>query len=110
MDAPPVNGESLPPLERVMRELRAQIERLGPGARLPSQNRLAQRLGVSRATVQKALDELREAHLITSTQGSGSFVAGRPAQPHIETAQPAFVALGAVLQRAISERELTIDY
>jgi DNA-binding transcriptional MocR family regulator len=52
-----------------------------PGAwRLPPERSLARQLAVSRTTVTQALDELRGEGLLTSIQGSGTYVAG-PATP-----------------------------
>lgn len=45
-----------------------------PGERLPTQEELADRYRVSRATVIQALDLLRERGLIVTRQGSGTFV------------------------------------
>ena len=56
--------------------LLARIEdgRLGPGAPLPSENRLMEELGVSRNTVRRALLRLRELGKIEVEQGRGAFV------------------------------------
>lgn len=43
-------------------------------SKLPSEAELCEKLGVSRVTVRKALDTLREEGLIESKQGSGSYV------------------------------------
>ncbi|WP_329039560.1 GntR family transcriptional regulator [Streptomyces sp. NBC_00178] len=58
-------------------ELRKEInsESRQPGERLPTQEELATRFGVSRATVNQALSLLRKEELIVTRQGSGSFVA-----------------------------------
>ena len=45
------------------------------GARMPSENELVQRLGVSRMTVNRALRELTQAGLIQRIAGVGTFVA-----------------------------------
>ena len=45
------------------------------GDKLPTENELSSRFGVSRQTVRKALGELGAEGLITSVQGSGSYVA-----------------------------------
>jgi len=58
---------------------------LPPGWRLPPERRLAAALSVSRATVTQALDELRGEGLLTSTQGSGTYVAGPSAPTPIGT-------------------------
>lgn len=50
------------------------------GWRLPPERALAGQLAVSRSTITQALDELRGEGRLTSTQGSGTYVAG-PATP-----------------------------
>ncbi len=59
-------------------DLRAQMTagELVAGAVLPSEAELAGSYGVSRVTVRKALDVLRDEGLVSSRQGSGWFVAG----------------------------------
>lgn len=47
---------------------------LPPGAALPAERALAQRLGVNRGTVSAAYEELRAAGLLQSWQGSGTWV------------------------------------
>lgn len=49
---------------------------LHPGERLPAESRLAERLGVSPATVREALADLRDRNLVTTQRGrrGGSFV------------------------------------
>ncbi len=46
-----------------------------PGSRLESEDRLAQRFGISRSTVRQALSELFRMGLVVSRKGSGSYVA-----------------------------------
>ena len=58
---------------------------LRPGWRLPPERQLAAALSVSRATVTQALDELRGEGLLTSTQGSGTYVSGPSAPSPIGT-------------------------
>lgn len=53
---------------------RIAIGELGPGARLPGENRLAQEYSVSRGTVRQALAELQRQHRIETRTGIGSFV------------------------------------
>ncbi|MEV7085718.1 PLP-dependent aminotransferase family protein [Streptomyces sp. NPDC093085] len=52
--------------------------RLPPGTRLPSERELAAALGVSRTMIGAALERLREAGLVASRQGSGSWTAAPP--------------------------------
>ena len=58
--------------------LKARIESMGPGARIPSEPQLDKDWGVSRFTVAKAVEQLVDEGLITRKQGSGSFVAEAP--------------------------------
>lgn len=58
--------------------LKARIESMGPGARIPSEPQLAKDWGVSRFTIAKAVEQLVDEGLITRRQGSGSFVAEAP--------------------------------
>lgn len=46
-----------------------------PGDALPSEQQLAQELGVSQGTVRKALDELTAENIVVRRQGRGTFVA-----------------------------------
>lgn len=50
--------------------------RIGPGAALPPERELADQLGVSRATLRRALADLAAAGLVERHQGRGTFVAG----------------------------------
>lgn len=65
----------------VAAELRRRIEEdleFGAGQLLPSESELAAAYGVSRVTVRKSLEALREAGLVDSRQGYGWFVVGEP--------------------------------
>jgi DNA-binding GntR family transcriptional regulator len=63
------------PKEQAAAEIRRRIEAGELGPRLPSHIRLAQMLGVSPMTVQKALAILRDEGLIYSRAGLGTFTA-----------------------------------
>ena len=58
-------------------ELRSQIlnSEYKKGDKLPTESALSERFGVSRQTIRKALSDLSRDNLITSVQGSGSYVA-----------------------------------
>ena len=58
-------------------ELRSQIlsGEYKKGDKLPTESALSDRFGVSRQTIRKALNDLSNENLITSVQGSGSYVA-----------------------------------
>lgn len=51
-----------------------------PHSRIPSENDLVIKFGVSRMTVNRALRELTDAGVVTRVQGVGSFVAGPKAE------------------------------
>jgi GntR family transcriptional regulator len=66
-----------PPYQQVADDLRRTIqagETYAPGARLPSIRELAKSYGISPQTVQNALRELRQEHLVVSQQGRAFFV------------------------------------
>jgi GntR family transcriptional regulator, transcriptional repressor for pyruvate dehydrogenase complex len=52
---------------------------LGPGERLPTEKKLCDMYGVSRAVIREAIGMLKHDGLVTSRQGSGAFVAERGA-------------------------------
>src|SRR5262247_1026140 len=72
-----------PVYARLAEAIRAAIERgdLPPGARLPSERRLSERLAVSRTTVVSAYQHLRSGQWIESRQGSGTRVRGASRSP-----------------------------
>ena len=69
----------LPKYQQVLESLKSDIVggRYQPGQKLPSEAALVKRFGTSRITVGRALRELRQAGLIQSHAGSGSFVGTR---------------------------------
>ena len=54
---------------------------LAPGSKLPSVRELTETLGVSKFTLNEALDRLRGRNLLTSSQGRGYFVAMETVRP-----------------------------
>ncbi len=63
---------------KIAADIAAQIHSgaLPPGARLPTERALAERLGVNRSTVAVALADLEAAGLVERRQGSGTYVRG----------------------------------
>jgi GntR family transcriptional regulator len=70
----------IPLYHQIKTSLLAEIEagRLVPGDRLPTEDRLSERFGVSRITVRQALRDLAEGGYISRQQGRGTFVRSRP--------------------------------
>jgi GntR family transcriptional regulator len=56
--------------------------RLEPGAKLPNENEIAERFGVSRATVREAVLGLMEAGYLARRHGSGTYVTKAPRSRH----------------------------
>jgi DNA-binding transcriptional regulator YhcF (GntR family) len=92
-----------PPSQRIANALRAAIRtrKFQPGERLPSQHDLAEHYVVSRETVKRALDILKEERLIVSRQGSGAFVRAVTERP---------VGLRPHVEEAFSRPRVTIDF
>src|SRR5437868_2965394 len=63
-------GESA--LEKLRREI--LLGRYQPGARLPPERELAERLGTNRNTLREALRTLESEHLVRARQGDGTIV------------------------------------
>jgi GntR family transcriptional regulator len=73
----PISDASRPLYHRVYREIASEIESgtLGPGDRLPSERWFCDELGVSRATVRRAIEELAADGLVQA-RGRGTYVSG----------------------------------
>ncbi|HSE96911.1 MAG TPA: PLP-dependent aminotransferase family protein [Blastocatellia bacterium] len=72
-----LDSRSRSPLHRQLyEELRRAIlsGRLSPGQRIPSTRALAERLGISRATVTQSYDELLSEGYLQAAHGSGTFI------------------------------------
>lgn len=68
-------GHGITAWRQIADALRDEIDRAyAPGERLPTEAVLAQRFGVNRHTVRRALAALAESGLVRSTRGSGTFV------------------------------------
>jgi len=64
-------------------ELRDRIRLARQNVLLPSESDLSAEFNVSRVTIRRALETLREAGLVESRQGFGWYVAGGPLQQHL---------------------------
>ncbi|MGW2219614.1 GntR family transcriptional regulator [Nonomuraea sp. NPDC001684] len=58
------------------------VERLAPGEKLPSENELRERYGVSRNTVQRAMEDLAAQGLVASAPKRGVFVRAYEREPY----------------------------
>jgi len=68
---------------RVADDITARIRsgELVPGARIRSERDLAEYYEVAYGTVRRAMQVLRDRHLIETIQGRGTFVTGQPDAP-----------------------------
>ena len=87
-------------------ELRRRVEdgELAAGALLPSESELSAAYDVSRVTVRKALDLLRDDGLVDSRQGFGWFVAADPLRQslgHLGTIEAQLGELGVTSERRV---------
>ncbi|MFP3901384.1 MAG: GntR family transcriptional regulator [Acidimicrobiia bacterium] len=87
-------------------ELRARVEsgELAAGVLLPSESRLSATHGVSRVTVRKALELLRDEGLIDARQGFGWFVATAPVRQalgRLGTIEEQLASLGVESERRV---------
>lgn len=73
-------GQGLAAWRQIADGIAAEVAagRLRPGQQLPTEAQLAQRFGVNRHTVRRALAVLAERGLVRATQGRGTFVEARP--------------------------------
>jgi DNA-binding GntR family transcriptional regulator len=69
-------GPAGPKYRQIAEDLRAQIEsgEYPPGARLPTKAELMAQYHVAVNTVERAIEELRQAGLVETAQGAGMFV------------------------------------
>ncbi len=69
--------------QEIAQVLRERIADVGRGHVLPSESDLSAEFGVSRVTVRRALETLRDEHLVESRQGFGWFAATAPLQQRL---------------------------
>ena len=70
--------------QQIADELRARISTVGAGQVLPSESELSAEFGVSRVTIRRALEILRDEGLVDARQGFGWYVAGEPVRQHLD--------------------------
>jgi GntR family transcriptional regulator len=69
--------------QEIAQVLRERIAEVGTGRVLPSESDLSAEFGVSRVTVRRALETLREERLVESRQGFGWYAAAMPLQQRL---------------------------
>jgi len=95
--------------EAVVARIAGEIRggRLAPGARLPTEQRLMQAMGVSRTVVREAVAALRAEGLVTTRQGSGAFVAADTSRVAFRIDPDGLSSIGDVLE--VMELRLAIE-
>jgi GntR family transcriptional regulator len=71
--------------QEIADELRERVRAASAGSVLPSESELSAEFAVSRVTVRRALEMIRDEGLIAARQGFGWFVATEPVRQRLET-------------------------
>jgi GntR family transcriptional repressor for pyruvate dehydrogenase complex len=90
---------------RITEEIRKG--RLGPGARLPTEQELMKAMGVSRTVVREAVAALRAEGMVTTRQGSGAFVATDASRVPFRIDPDGLSSIGDVLE--VMELRLALE-
>lgn len=102
--------------QQIYDHLLAQIEegRLAPGSQLPGEIHLAERFGVTRITLRRALQQLQQEGHLTSRKGVGVFVRTPPSAMAVRDGGRFFESLRAdgkeVTTRTLALEELAADF
>ena len=70
--------------QQIADELRTRIAAVGAGRVLPSESELSAEFEVSRVTIRRALEILRDEGLVDARQGFGWYVSGEPLRQHLD--------------------------
>ncbi|MCU1361557.1 MAG: putative GntR family transcriptional regulator [Ilumatobacteraceae bacterium] len=92
--------------QQIADELRTRIADVGVGQVLPSESELSTEFHVSRVTIRRALEILREQGLVDARQGFGWYVAGEPVRQHLDeldTIEGQLEARGITTERRVVE-------
>jgi GntR family transcriptional regulator len=70
--------------QQIAGDLRSRVAAMGSGQVLPSESELSSEFAVSRVTIRRALEILRDDGLVDARQGFGWYVAGEPLRQHLD--------------------------
>ena len=70
--------------QQIAGDLRARVATVDASQVLPSESELSGEFGVSRVTIRRALEILREEGLVDARQGFGWYVSGEPVRQHLD--------------------------
>lgn len=98
--------------QTIYQDFRRQIleRQLKPAERLPSEDELAEQYSVSKITVKKALELLKEEGLIYRVQGKGTFVSTKAGHTEPVTKRGSIQLIGLVLEHVSSSFGLDMMY
>lgn len=77
-----------------------------PGAKLPSENELAEQFGVSRVTVRAAIQKLKALHLLESRVGSGTYISKAQGASTLSGLIPAIYLGGSSMYEIFQYRDI----
>jgi GntR family transcriptional regulator len=70
--------------QQIAADIRSRVAHMGAGQLLPSESDLSSEFGVSRVTIRRALEILRDDGLVDARQGFGWYVSGEPLRQHLD--------------------------
>ena len=95
--------------DQVFEQLKGQVLHRAwpPGSKLPSENELAQRLGVSRVSVREGVQRLASLGLLETRRGEGTFVCGYGAEVPMNALLPMLALSPAQIFEVLEYRRIT---
>ena len=93
--------------QEIAQSLRDRVRAQGPGHVLPSESDLSSEFGVSRVTVRRALETLRDEGMVESRQGFGWYVAMAPVQQQLSRLD---TIEGQLLERGVHPERQILEF